>query len=172
MFIKSKVSKDLEQRWQDRIAWIKSANFDIRDTEEVKSKRIQHARLNYDFFVAHYFPHLANKKNAKFHKEAAEIVKQSKDLRALFEWARGHAKSSHASLLIPLWLLFQPVPELHFMVLVSKSQEAAIRLLSDLQAELEFNELLINDFGRQVKDGNWTEGEFITTGGCMFLALG
>lgn len=167
-----KISKELLQRWNDRIAWVQSANFNAHESEEERSRRIRRARKDYSFFVKHYFPHLAVKETAAFQKEAAELIKASKDIRILLEWARGHAKSTHACLLIPLWLLFQEVPDIHFMVLVSKSQDAAIRLLSDLQAELQYNEMLIRDFGKQVMEGNWTEGEFVTTGGCMFLALG
>jgi len=170
--MKVKITKELQQRWQDRVTWILSAKFGAEDSEEERAKRIKKARKNYGYFVSEYFPHLARKKTAKFQIEAAEVILKSKNIRALLEWARGHAKSSHASLLIPLWLLFQEEPEIHFMVLVSKSQDAAIRLLSDLQAELQYNERLIRDFGKQVMEGNWTEGEFVTTGGCMFLALG
>ena len=169
---KTRISKELEQRWQDRIRWIGSTEFSSRETEESKAARIGRGRKDYGFFVSHYFPHLATKPTAKFQKEAAQIIKMGGNIRLLLEWARGHAKSSHASLLIPLWLYFQEVPELHFMVLVSKSQEMAIRLLSDIQAELQYNELLIHDFGPQMGGGTWADGEFVTKSGAMFVALG
>ncbi len=167
-----KISKELFQRWTDRIIWIAASAFFSSDSENVKAARIRRARSDYNFFVKEYFPHLATKPTAKFQIKAAVLIKLTKCIRALLEWARGHAKSSHASLLIPLWLLLQETPQLYFMVLVSKSQDAAIRLLSDLQAELQYNERLINDFGKQVLDGSWTEGEFNTTGGAKFMALG
>ncbi len=169
---KNKVNKELEQRWRDRIQWIQSTNFSLRENEQTKAIRIARARRDYAFFVSHYFLHLASKPCAKFQIEAAQIIKLNGNIRALLEWARGHAKSSHASLLIPLWLYFQEVPEIHFMVLVSKSQDMAIRLLSDIQAELQYNEILTRDFGHQVGAGTWAEGEFITKSGAMFVALG
>lgn len=58
------------------------------------------------------------------------------------------------------------------MVLVSKNEELAMQLLSDLQVELEFNELFKSDFGQQVKQGDWKEGRFKTIDGCMFMAVG
>ena len=58
------------------------------------------------------------------------------------------------------------------MILVSKSEDAADRLLGDLQAELQYNNLLIRDFGPQVVDGSWTDGEFKTKSGCLFISLG
>lgn len=169
---KRRVSKELLQAWQDRIKWIQSTDFSLRGSEQTKATRIARARRDYAFFVSHYFPHLASKQCAQFQIEAAQIIKLNRNIRALLEWARGHAKSSHASLLIPLWLYFQEVPEIHFMVLVSKSQDGAIRLLSDIQAELQYNEILISDFGPQVGEGTWSEGEFITKSGAMFVALG
>ncbi len=172
MFKSRAISRELQERWQDRIRWIQSAEFDLHEDEEEKDRRIKRGRKDYSFFVKHYFPHIAAKETAQFHKDTAEVIKREKNIRALLEWARGHAKSTHVSLIIPLWLLFQETPDLHFMVLVSKSQDAAIRLLSDLQAELQYNEILIRDFGVQVKEGSWTEGEFVTTGGAMFIALG
>lgn len=167
-----KISKELNQRWNDRIAWIQSTDFGGYDSEEVKAARVKRARNDYAFFVSHYFPHLAKKPCAKFQVDAANYLLKTKQTRALFEWARGHAKSSHLSLMIPLWLKIQEPKELNVMVLVSKSQDAAIRLLSDLQAELQYNEAFTRDFGKQVMDGSWESGEFRTTDGCLFVALG
>lgn len=170
--LKIKVNKELYQRWNDRIAWIQSASFDVAESESVKEARKAGVRRDYPNFVKTYFPHLAKKECAKFHKEAARKLKQEKNIRALFEWARGHAKSSHLSLMIPMWLMIQEERELNVMVLVSKSQDAAIRLLCDLQAELQYNEMFIRDWGKQVQEGSWETGEFRTQSGCLFVALG
>lgn len=167
-----KISKELQQRWNDRIAWIQSANFDLHESEDVRATRVQRARRDYAFFVSHYFPHLATKPCAKFHIDAAKHLLKAKRIRALFEWPRGHAKSSHLSMMIPLWLKIQDPKQLNVMILVSKSSDSAIRLLSDLQAELQYNEIFIKDFGRQVMEGSWESGEFRTTDGCLFVALG
>ncbi|ADY51522.1 phage uncharacterized protein [Pseudopedobacter saltans DSM 12145] len=167
-----KINKDILQRWQDRIAWIRSASFNKEETRAEKDARIARARKDYNYFVSEYFPHLARKQNGKFQTQAANYLLRTKQTRALFEWARGHAKSSHLSLLIPLWLKIQEPREINVMILVSKSQDAAIGLLSDLQAELQYNERYIADFGLQVKTGDWAEGKFRTTDGCMFVALG
>ena len=73
-------------------------------------------------------------------------MRDHENARGLFEWARGHAKSTHISLLQPLWLKIQPNAQPLIMILVSKSQEAARRLLGDLQAELESYVLYNADF--------------------------
>jgi phage terminase large subunit-like protein len=68
--------------------------------------------------------------------------------------------------------MFQPIRLINFMVLVGKSEDSAIRLLGDIQAELEFNERLKADFGDQRGQGSWAEGEFKTKDGVTFLACG
>lgn len=168
----TKINKELWNRWVDRVQWINSKDFTFPESEQSKTLRIERAQKDYAFFVETYFPHLATKKCGKFHLDAAQRLIKNNDIRALFEWARGHAKSSHLSLLIPLWLKIQNPRKLSVMVLVSKSEDMAIRLLSDLQAELQYNRAFINDFGVQVKTGSWTEGEFRTSDGCLFVAVG
>lgn len=168
----TKINKELWNRWVDRVQWINSKDFTFPESEQSKTLRIERAQKDYAFFVETYFPHLATKKCGKFHLDAAQRLIKNNDIRALFEWARGHAKSSHLSLLIPLWLKIQNPRKLSVMVLVSKSEDMAIRLLSDLQAELQYNRAFITDFGVQVKTGSWTEGEFRTSDGCLFVAVG
>lgn len=58
------------------------------------------------------------------------------------------------------------------MILVSKSEDSATRLLADLQQQLAYNDLYIHDYGNQIKSGNWAEGEFMTNDDCFFVALG
>ena len=158
------------QYWQERVRWVMSTDFNPHSADE-RATRIARAQKDYSYFVQAYFPHLATKKCAKFQLDAANYIKKSNNTRAVFEWARGHAKSSHISLLIPLWLKIQSPREINVMILVSKSYDAAERLLADLQAELQYNELFKSDFGEQVKDGSWADGEFRTADGCMFVAL-
>ncbi len=164
--------KKLLKRWNERKEWILSQDFSFTETQGDQKERISRAQKDYVFFVNTYFPHLASAPTAKFQLDAAKYLIKHKNTRALFEWARGHAKSSHISLFIPLWLKIQPIKQMNVMVLVSKSENAAIRLLGDLQAELEFNELFKKDFGNQVKFGSWADGEFKTADGSLFIALG
>jgi predicted phage terminase large subunit-like protein len=142
------------------------------ESEEDRAKRIDRARRDYGFFVKTYFPHLAKSDCASFQIDAANYLKKNRDTRAVFEWARGHAKSTHLGVFIPLWLKIQQPRTFNTMILVSHSQDAADRLLADLQAELEYNQQYMKDFGKQVKFGNWAAGEFATEDGCFFMAVG
>ena len=149
-----------------------------------RDRRIRRLLSNYAAFCEYYFPHylaLRDKvsgnvirviHNAPFHNEAARLVRRTPDLKAVFKWPRGHAKSTHFDIFIPLWLLFQPQRLINFMVVVGKSQDSANRLLADIQAELGFNRRLIADFGEQRSLGEWTDGEFKTQSGAKFLAVG
>lgn len=155
-----------------------------KETDVERDRRIAGLRKDYAAFCEYYFPHfvtLTDKStgkpvriihNAPFHNAAAKRIKENPNLKAVFMWPRGHAKSTHMDIFVPLWLMFQTTPLIRFMAVVGKSEDAAQRLLGDIQAELEFNQRLIADFGAQKSLGEWTEGEFTTESGVHFLAIG
>ena len=158
-------------RWQKHCKQIqKLTAFNGFETDKQKADRIELAKKDYDYFVDYYFPHYAKSKCADFHIKAANKIKSEKEIFAVFEWARGHAKSTHMGVMIPMWLKMQG--ELKVMVLVGQNDIKASKLLGDLQAELESNQRYISDFGEQYNTGNWQEGEFTTIDCCNFISLG
>jgi len=166
-----KVSKLGLQRWKVHCEKVQQLTvLNGFESSAEKAERIVRAKRDYEFFVSYYFPHYAKCKCAKFQIDAANEVARNKKLRALFEWARGHAKSTHFDLMIPLWLKIKN--ELNVMILVGKSEDNAKTLLGDLQAELQFNQRFIHDFGEQINQGSWEEGKFVTKDGKAFFALG
>lgn len=179
--------KKLQEEWQEHCRQIQNltATASLRqETARQKEQRILRLRNNYAAFCEYYFPHFLTLRdkvtgevirtihNAPFHNDAARKVKNSPDLKAVFMWPRGHAKSTHFDIFIPLFLIFQQKRLINFMVLVGKSEDAAIRLLGDIQAELQYNRRLTDDFGIQMSVGNWTDGEFTAKNGVCFLACG
>ena len=96
--------------------------------------RIERARKDYAFFVKTYFPHIARTPCGKFQLDAASYIIRNRNTRAVFEWARGHAKSTHMGVFIPLWLKIQPERQFHTMVLVGKSENSADPCLPASQA--------------------------------------
>ena len=162
------------KRWKkDHENWQQPGFFNPRgENVETQNRRIERARRDYAYFVATYFPHIARCKCGRFQTDAARYLLEHPRARAVFEWARGHAKSTHMGVLVPLWLKIQKQRQFHSMVLVGKSEDSADRLLADLQAELQFNDLYIRDFGEQMKEGSWAEGEFTTADDYYFTALG
>lgn len=165
------ITKAQVNRWKDICSNAQQHTVvDGYETEVEKLLRIERAKNDYSFFVEHYFPHYAKAKCGAFQIEAANEVNSQKQLRAVFEWARGHAKSTHFDLMIPLWL--KAKNELNVMVLVGKSEDNAQTLLGDLQAELQYNQRYIHDFGEQMNYGSWEEGQFVTKDNKAFFALG
>ena len=143
---------------------------DKQETISQKTSRIEKLKKDYNAFVKYYFPHYADCDCGSFHIEAANAILDDPNVFAVLEWAREHAKSVHADIMFPMWLMLNE--ELRGMVLVGKSFDDACTLLSDIQAELQYNQRIINDLGEQFNFGSWEEGEFITRGDVMFAALG
>ena len=135
-----------------------------------KYARVEKAKKDYSFFFEYYFPHFAKSKTAKFHIKLANDLKKDKSFRGIFEAFRGSAKSTHAGMGIPLWLLING--DLKCMVLVGQTDDKAKRLIASLQAQFMSNQRFIHDFGEQYSFGNWSDGEFITKGGAAFYSLG
>lgn len=136
----------------------------------VQDLRKQKALKDYNFFVKTYFPVLAKTDCADFHIEAANSILKKPNRISVLEWPREHAKSVHADIIIPMWLLIHN--ELSGMILMGKNSIDACNLLSDVQAELQFNELYKFDWGDQYNFGDWAEGDFTTKNGIRFLAVG
>ena len=181
---------EIKQRyaeWQEhckRVQSLTDLSALVNETPEQKAKRIRRLQNNYAAFCEYYFQHFLTLRdkttgevirtvhNAPFHNSAALKVKNTPNLKAVFRWPRGHAKSTHFDIFLPLWLMFQPKRLINVMVVVGKSEESAIGLLSDIQAELEFNQRIIADFGEQKAVGNWQEGQFVTQSDVAFFARG
>ena len=167
------VSADLIRRWDERVSLITRTTFDLGECEETKEERVRRAKEDYNYFVRTYFSHIAPCDSAKFHFDAAKYIAGHPRARALFEWARGHAKSTHMGCLIPLWILARGENLFRFIVLVSSSNDNAKGLLADLQAELANNEAYIQDFGIKADKGTeWTSGKFSLADGTTFVAIG
>ncbi|MBR1463459.1 MAG: hypothetical protein IJ604_08840 [Prevotella sp.] len=172
------------ERWREECERIqKITSLRPAETDAEHTQRLRRLRTNYAEFCEYYFPHYLTQydaegkparivHNAPFHNEAASKIKRTPNLKAVFMWPRGHAKSTHCDVFTPLWLMFQEHTLIHFMVVVSKSEDSAKGLLGDIQAELEFNQRLIADFGAQKSDGDWQDGQFVTKSGIAFMAKG
>lgn len=165
-------AQDWIAAWQARKQLILSEGFSATALSSAsKGERISRARRDYAFFCSTYFPHLATAPSAPFHIKAANEILKNKRLRAVYEWARGLAKSSNMSLMIPLWLLLCHKEKL-CLILVSKSEEMADRLLSELQGELLTNELLRQDYEEDMKALSSTDGELVLANGSFFCSCG
>ncbi|WP_017258406.1 phage terminase large subunit [Pedobacter arcticus] len=152
-----------------RIARATTVN--IHETERQKRDRIAELEKDYVKWFEYYFPNFAKKKCAWFHIKLAAILIASKRIRLLAEMFRSAGKSVHVAMGIPLFL-YLVKSELKFMLLIGKNQSKANTLISGIQGQLQFNKRLINDYGEKFNHGSWADGDFTTSDGVKFMALG
>jgi predicted phage terminase large subunit-like protein len=143
----------------------------INEPPADKAERIRKLEKDYVKWFEYYFPNYAKYKCAWFHKKLANAIIKNKVVRALAAWFRSAAKSVHIDLGIPLYL-YLALNDLHFMLLVGETDPKAKKLLSGIQAQLQYNKRIINDYGERFKFGDWADGDFSTTDGVRFQAIG
>ncbi len=147
-----------------------SSSFNAHETPVEQQQRIAAAQSDPVTFAETYLPHYCSSPCAGFQDEAARRILRTPDIRIVLRWARAHAKSVWADVIIPLWLWARG--EKMYAVIIGSSQDRARTLLSDIQAEFEANPRLIHDFGDQQMLGSWQDGEFTTKGGFTGVAMG
>jgi phage terminase large subunit-like protein len=140
------------------------------ETKEEQQERIDKCKKSFKLFVENCFKHYAEAPVPDFHIDIANKVKHNKQIKAWLRWARGHAKSVVANVLLPLWLWIND--EIDFFLLIGQNEDKAQMLLSDIQAEFEVNPLLIHDYGSQKTSGSWEHGYFKCANGFIGKSLG
>lgn len=169
-----------QEKWKQHCETVQAATaVNISETAAQRLARIRRLRSDYAAFVDYYFPHwTVNPETGKatpcaqFHIDAANKILKNRNLKAGFMWHRGAAKSTNMDVFVPMWLMIQEHREINVMVLVGKSEDNAKTLLGDIQAELQYNQRYIADFGEQYNAGSWEEGEFVTRSEVSFFARG
>lgn len=170
MAIDQKFQKQLS-RYEEHCRRISKATFiNINERATDKVKRVRELETNYIQWFEYYFPNYARVKCAWFHERFAKDIINNREIYELLEIYRSGAKSVHADMGIPLYLMF--TGRMKFMLLIGETERKAQKLLSACQAQLQFNKRLVNDYGLKFKLGDWSSGEFLTTDGVRFMALG
>lgn len=164
---------------QEHDAWLElCSNIRLQteiDKDETHSNQEQRIKdllkpKNFEKFCRWYFPHYIDSDFGWFHHKAAREILGSKDVFAVLEWAREHAKSVFADVFIPMWL--KANGELTGMILASDTEPKAKVLIGDIQAELISNQRFIHDFGNQHVVGSFKDGHFMTGDGVGFWSFG
>ncbi|MEG0698029.1 MAG: hypothetical protein RR447_12905, partial [Algoriella sp.] len=148
-----------------------SATVNINETPKDKLKRIRELEKDYVKWFEYYFPMYAKSECAWFHKKFAKILIENCDAELLAEIYRSGAKSVHLDMGVPLYIYFV-MQDLFFMLLIGETVDKAKKLISDVQAQLQHNPRLINDYGKRYKYGDWSEGDFSTVDGVRFVSRG
>ncbi|MDT8346857.1 MAG: hypothetical protein RQ756_03565 [Flavobacteriaceae bacterium] len=147
-----------------------ATTIDINESLKEKLQRVKTLQADYAQWFEYYFPMYAKSPCADFHKTMADLLIQNKIIDLLAEIYRSGAKSVHLDMGIPLYLYLRE--DLRFMLLVGQNAPKAKKLISDIQAQLQFNQRIINDYGRRYKYGDWSEGDFTTSDGAKFVSSG
>jgi len=142
----------------------------INESPGDKIRRKKMLEADYIKWFEYYFPMYAEFPSAKFHRKMANILINDPKANLLAEIYRSGAKSVHLDMGIPLYLYF--TGELKFMLLIGETEPKAQKLLSDIQVQLQHNQRITNDYGFRFKYGDWSNGDFSTSDGAKFLALG
>ena len=163
--------KRIIRDFEDLVELIKgSTTIDIFESAADKKKRISFLLSNYERFCLYYFPEYCFAPMASFHKNIQTDVADKPNNIFLEQWSRGFAKSTHFGVFLPLFLKFND--KLNGMVVGSYNETLAAERLADVQANLQGNQRIINDFGEQFSYGNWEEGKFKTRDNIGFYAFG
>ena len=156
--------------YDDHCRRISSAtHININESLADKLKRIKTLEKDYVAWFEYYFPNYAQVACAWFHKRFANHMINNTEVYEMLEIYRSGAKSVHADMGVPLYLYFTGA--LKFMLLIGETEPKAQKLLSALQAQLQYNKRLANDYGTRFKRGDWSTGKFLTSDGARFMSL-
>jgi hypothetical protein len=171
--------RDLTDRFKERSDFIYRATLEtlVKESAEEQERRIKYLLKpeNYGRFFNYYFGKdtpipMADSDCAWYHEDVYKDLYHQSFITLFNLIFRGGAKSTHANLGYPLALKQSELAK--FFLIVGANEVRASMLLQDLQVQLEANNRIINDFGKQKSYGNWTDGQFETVDRCTFMALG
>ena len=148
----------------------RATQLNLAESPAERAERITCLEGDYIAWFEYYFPTYAKARCAWFHREMAERIIDNEEISILLEMYRSSAKSVHADMGIPLYLMY--TGRMKFMLLIGQTERKAQKLLSACQAQIKHNKRLESDYGPKFKHGDWGEGDFMTTDGVRFMSLG
>jgi hypothetical protein len=184
------------QSWEEYTKNVsQSTPIDKSESSKDKRDRIKRLEADPEQWFKYYFPKYTSKPNgqaippAQFHIDASQRVIGNAEWYEVRMWSRECAKSTRTMMetfyitlvghIIKLDGDRNPLPPAKWyrqrkrnVLMVSNSEDNAIRLLAPYKANLETNNRLINDYGQQENHSYWTSKEMITKPGVAFRALG
>ena len=120
--------------------------------------------INSLYWFFHIYLHdYVHFKTADFQKEIINIAEDQNLKNAFIVAFRGSAKSTLATLALPLWSIVGRYKK-KFIVIISQTQSQAKLILSNIRGEIEHNELFIKDFGHlstSSTNNEWNSGTIV-----------
>lgn len=158
------------KEWQDYRAALKSATtVDNRENYAEKQKRIRRLEADPESWFAYYFPNYCTAPPADFHKRSSKRILSNSEWFECRCWSRELAKSTRTMMEV---LYLSLTRRKRTWLLISNSEDNAVRLLEPYRANLDSNQRILNDYGEQRSMRKWRNKEFITRAGVSFRAVG
>jgi len=148
---------------------IRSTVVDHSETQEDKLKRIEQLEKDNEAWFKYYFPNYYTSEPAPFHKRSTRRIMNNPEWYEVRAWSRELAKSSRTMMEVMKLTLTK---QKRFVLLISANLDSATKLLKPYKLNLENNQRIINDYGKQMTFGDWTDTAFNTKLGVSFVALG
>lgn len=165
-----KTDKYFLGNWQEFRDNVKKATpIDINETAAEKISRISKLEKDFEKWAKYYFPNYYSSEPAPFHVKASKRILANPEWYEVRSWSRELAKTSRTMMEV---LFLTLTGKKRNVLLVSATEDDAIRILERYRLILEFNNRIIADYGVQKTHGKWKEGDFKTRKGVAFLAIG
>jgi hypothetical protein len=165
-----KTDRDAAKDWDAYIAnFLSATTVDALETEAQRRTRVSGLEGDFETWKQYYFPKYCYAPAAAFHKRASRRILEHPEWYECRVWARELAKDA----LCMMETIFQVLTgRKRNIMLISNSYDKAVKLLTPYRLNLERNQRIINDYGKQASYSGWTDGAFTTTGGAAFTAVG
>lgn len=141
----------------------------IAETPEEKTKRIQALEDNPEAWFKYYFHKYYTAEPMPFHTKSSKRILNNAEWYEVRPWSRELAKSGRAMM---EFIYLALTGKKRFILLLSATNDSAVRLLKPFKLAFEKNQRIINDYGVQQTHGHWTESSFTIAKGAMFVAIG
>lgn len=141
----------------------------IAETQEDKADRKAKLEADPEAWFKYYFHKYCTAEPMPFHKKSTKRILNNDEWYEVRPWSRELAKSGRAMM---EFIYLALTGKKRFILLLSATQDSAIRLLKPFKMAFEKNVRIINDYGTQQNFGHWKEDQFTITAGAMFIAIG
>jgi hypothetical protein len=150
-------------------SFIASVTAETNESDSERKKRVSKLEANFEDWKMYYFPKYCYAPSAAFHKRAAKRELENDEWYESRVWARELSKDVVEMMITLHQALTRKKKNILF---ISNSNDKAGELLEPYRINLTSNERIINDYGIQENPGSWAYGDFTTTQGVSFLAVG
>jgi len=156
------------------LSFVEGVESEQNESPKAKEKRIEKLEGNFEEWKKYYFPKYCFAPAAPFHIKGSRRILNNPEWYESRVYARELAKDTVCMIETLFQALSKYRPEIRKRnnILISNSYDKACKLLKPYKINLEKNERLIADYGIQQLPGNWSDGDFTTTGGISFIAVG